>query len=171
MRPRTLDFATAQGDGLRAPLVVATVTTPAGVRVYCASGMTDLEVWSEPTARADGTIQADGGTIAGAQSLPVISVEARVINYGAMRDTGSILPTIALRGRRSREAGNVEVTLRNDDDHFGKVLAQDVFVSSKLAIAVGFRGLRRDQFITRFQGVIQEQLLTRETFVLRAETA
>lgn len=171
MRPRTLDFATAQTDAARAPLVVVTVTTPSGVRVYCSIGMTDTEVWSESAAKADGTIIADGGTLAGAQFLPVISIEPRILSYGAMRDTGSILPTIALRGRRTREAGNVEVTLRNDDDHFGKALAQDVFLSAKLAIAVGFRGMRRDQFITRFQGVIQEHVLTREQLTLRAETA
>jgi hypothetical protein len=171
MRAREIEFVSAQADAGRATLAVVTVTTPAGVRIYCSVGVTDTEIWSESGAKADGAILADGTTQAGVQIYPVISAEPRVVQYGTVRDSGSILPTISLRGRRSREVGNMQVTLRNDDDHFGLVLAQDVLLSAKLSVAVGYRGLRRDKFITRFEGVIQEHILTRDQLILRAETA
>lgn len=168
---RSLDFALAQTDPTRAPLVVVTITTADGVRVYCADGLSDTEVWSEPVVTADGSVLADGSEYAGLQATPVLAIEPRVLSYGNLRDTGSILPTIAMRGQRSREVGGVEIRLRNDDDHFGKLLAQDTLLSGALDVTVGFRGLRRDKFLTRFRGVIQEHVLTEEEFRVRAETA
>lgn len=171
MRPRSLNFATAQADPRSVPLIVVAVTTAAGVRVFCASGMTDDEVWAELGALADGTYVADGSLTAGAQLLPVIAIQPIVLSYGAMRDTGSILPTILLRGQRAREVGNMEIALRNDDDTCGKMLSQDLLLGGTLTVATGFRGLRRDQFVTRFAGVVQEILLTKEQLTIRAETA
>lgn len=171
MRPRSLAFAVAQADPRRAALIVVSITTASGVRVFCASGMTDDELWSELGAMADGTYQADGEIKAGAQLLPVIAIQPIILSYGAMRDYGSILPTVALRGRRAREVGNVEITLRNDEDQCGRMLADDALLGGTLALATGFRGLRRDEFVTRFDGVIQELILTKEQLMIRAETA
>ena len=165
MRNRPYGFHAAQTTGQRAALVVIRVETQEGDRVYCSEGMTDTELWNVPPVSGDRI---------------VISIEPRVLSYGVMRDTGSILPTIALRGKRAREVGSAEVVLRNDDDHFGMLLAQsggsavgqsNVFLAQQLRIAIGFRGLSPAEFLTRFRGVIQEQLLTKEQFTLRAETA
>lgn len=165
MRFRPYGFHHAQANSQVAPLVVVRVATQEGERVYCSVGMTDAEIWNVPPVTGD---------------LVVISIEPRVLSYGAMRETGSILPTIALRGKRSREVGSVEVALRNDDDHFGRLLARsgaatvgqaNLFLAQQITIAIGFRGLSPQEFMLRFRGVIQEQLLTREQFTLRAETA
>ena len=235
MLVRPYPFLVAQSDVLRAPLVVVTVETLFGARVYSSVGLTDLEVEDlhvdaltivdDTSTEGDGTYDlifigtyttpargtytvatsvitataiTDPGsgyvaapivqtqnasgdiTATVAPPIPVISIEPRVISFGNMRDTGSILPTIAVRGRRVREAGNMEVTLRNDDDHFGKLLAQQggsgagqsfIFLAATLSVLIGFRGLKRAECMTRFRGIIQEQVLTRETFLLRAETA
>lgn len=171
MRPRTIEFTVAQANPLWAPLVVINLTTPAGVRVYCATGVTDDELWAARDNLLDGSWTFDGSRKFGAQLMPVISVEPRVISYGVIRDTGSILPTIAVRGQRAREVGSMEITLDNADDHFGKVLAQDTLLSAELQVALGYRGVRRDRWLTRFRGVVQELRLTRDMLSLRAETA
>jgi hypothetical protein len=172
VRPREWAFVQAQDDGLRAPLVIVTLETPAGIRIFTSSGLTDSELSAGSGGnKLDGTWKFDGSHTFGSDITPLIGAEPRVLSHGQMRDTGSILPTVALRGRRGREAGSVEVTLRNDDDYFGKLLAQDTVLSASLSVAVGYRGIPRDKFITRFEGTIQEHVLTREQLTLRAESA
>lgn len=171
MRPRDILFVQAQTDPLRAPLAVVTIWTAAGARIFCSGSMTDAEISAVGGVIADGSTLADGSLLAGGQLFPVIAIEARVISYGVARDTGSILPTISLRGRRTREPGNMQIALRNDDDYFGRLLAQETLLSAKMDLTIGYRGLLRSKFLTRFQGVIQENILTREQLMLRGETA
>jgi hypothetical protein len=172
VRPRDAAFVLAQTDGLRAPLVLVTLTTPAGIRVFTSGGLSDAELAvSVGSNKLDGTWALDGTHTFGSEITPLIGSEIRVLQFGQMRDTGSILPTINIRGRRGREAGNAEVVLRNDDDYFGKLLAVDTILSAGIEVTVGYRGIPRDKFISRFKGVVQEHVLTREQFTLRAESA
>ena len=143
MRPRELAFALAQADTQRAPLMIATVQTTAGVRLFTAVGLTDAEIATTGGTKLDGTWTLGGTVTFGSFLSPIIANESRVLSFGQMRDTGSILPTVNIRGQRSREVGSVEVLLRNDDDYFGRLLAQDTILSATIEIAVGFRGLPR----------------------------
>ena len=171
MRPRTLEFLQAQADPGRAPLAVVSIWTAYGCRVYSSVGLTDAELWTELANRLDGSWIFDGSRTFGAQLLPVIAREARVLSFGILREEAGVLPVVGLQGDRVRTVTVGEIRLRNDDDHFGKLLAQETLVSSRLTYAIGYRDLRRDAWLTRFQGIIQGHELTREECLVRAEAA
>jgi hypothetical protein len=171
MRSRSVAFAEYQRDPQRAALVVCVIWTAAGARAYSAVGLTDTELWTGPGTLADGGALADGSMYAGADLFPTLAREPRVLRYGVIREDGSFLPPLGPSDLRGRRISGVEVALRNDDDHFGRALAFETFLSARLNLTLGFRGLRRDQFVERFQGIIESHDLTRETFTVRAEAA
>ena len=171
MRPRSIEFVTAQVNALAADLAIVTIWTLQGARVYAKVGLTDSEIWISALGRGDGTIKGDGTFQGGAQYLPVISREARLLSASPIQvEMGTLaLGGVNISGTRRTPA--VELHLRNDDDHFGKALASDVFLSAKVNITLGFRGMRRDKVMTLFQGIIQSHQVTREELVLSVEAA
>lgn len=171
MRARTIEFAAAQADRTRAPLISAVIWTPAGVRIYTSVGMTDQEIWIQAAGLFDGSWTLGGSQLLGAQLLPMIAREARVLSFGALQEEAGVAVTLGMSVGSVNYQGDVTLTCRNDDDHFGKALAADTFLSAKVHYALGWRGLRRDLTMRRFQGTIQRITVTREQCVLLAKSA
>jgi hypothetical protein len=170
MRARHPEFVQALAAGRRAPLVLVVVWTAQGARIYTRAHVPDAELWTEASYRVDGTRTWDGSWTLGAGFLPVIGREARLLELTPLREEVGPLPIIGAAGDRVRRVAGVEVSLRNDDDHFGKLLAGDSFLSARLTVVVGVEGLRRDRFVPRFQGVVHSQRLA-ERCTLWAEAA
>jgi hypothetical protein len=63
----------------------------------------------------------------------------------------------------------MRVRLQNDDDHFGVLLANETLLSARMNVAIGYRALRRDKFMARFQGMIVAHTLTRDDLSIVAE--
>jgi hypothetical protein len=171
MRTRTPEFTAALAARQTAPLVLIVCWTGQGVRVYSHAHVTEAELWTEASLRADGSVVADGAQAAGAQLLPLISREARLLALSPIREDVGSLPIIGSAGTRVRQLARVELTLRNDDDYFGRLLATETLLSARVNIILGFHGLRRDRWMPRFQGVIESHVLDRGQCVLRVEAA
>jgi hypothetical protein len=171
MRARVIEFSAAQADRTRAPLVSAAIWTPAGVRIYTSVGMTDQEIWILAAGLFDGSWTLGGSQLLGAQFLPVIAREARVLSFGTVSEEAAVAATLGMSVGSLNYQGDATLTCRNDDDHFGKALAKDTFLSAKLNYVIGWRGLRRDLTMRRFQGTIRSITLSREQCVLQAQSA
>lgn len=167
---RTHEFYQAQTDRTRTPVVLVHIKTGSGLRIYSKRGLLDSELWNETALAFDGTWAFDGTEVFGAGDA-VFSAEPRLLSCGTIREESSLPSLVGLGRAQARTVGHLDVRLNNDDDNMGLVLALDQFLGAELGVAIGYVGLRRDRFLTRWAGVVKQIELTRTECLLMAEAS
>jgi hypothetical protein len=153
MRERTLAFMGKQSDTLAAPMAEAVVWTQQGAYVFTSVGLHESEVWVPDATPA----------------VPVLAREARLLSVGAIAQDAGVLPLGGLSTSGIRTASSADVTLRNDDDYFGKLLATVTFLSSRVHVVLGYRGMDQAEDMGLFQGLVQSHTLRRESLTLHLQ--
>ena len=133
------------------------VDTHLGFRAYAERTVDDATGYL-----ADGTYKADGSITAGV-GLGLLETQGRLLSYSGFDRTIQPKKADIMAAYNRKQQQSVSITLDNADNHFSKLVAQEVFLSRKLYLYLGFVDLNINEHLRLFGGQIFETELNEMT--------
>ena len=152
MIPITAAYNTARRSRFGEPVILLRLITGHGTYLFAARGITDeMRAFAGPI-RADGSWQADGTLWGTGEAL--VGEGDLVANFGSLLESLTSPGEGLLHGLEGTEPPEMTVTLSERDLFLARLEARGGLLGAAADIMLGWPGLTRGDYITRFTGEV-----------------
>ena len=165
MYKRALGYFEKLNDGKKL-IAFCQITNSAGVRIFGTISPPENVNVPESPQIYDATYTYNGAITYGSNSNTVIDYGGRVLSWGELRET--LLPDEddLILSQQAQEISTVSLVLNNADKYFSKLLGRENLISATVEIIVGFLEIGKSDFLSIFEGAVNDFELNSTDIVL-----
>lgn len=170
-------FHRARTERNQRPILLLWLINAFGARVYSERQVPEELAGIKSASLADGSWLADGARGAGSEAMSLLDRGGLVLSFGRLRETLTPLRGEIAASYGQEEPGSLTVVLANSFTsgqslgRFAHMEAVENLLGAAATLMVGYPGLQRREFCTRFTGRVEAYRLEQDKIALTLRAA